>query len=102
MLDTTELLTYELVQTHRKCIQELADAVLAVPLRAVVVLGEDYHIYRLSAPQIAQVLRNHGIQTSKQFGSADPDAMFEKLLTRYVMAIRLAERSSVLATEFRN
>jgi hypothetical protein len=28
--------------------------------------------------------------------------MFEKLLERYVVAIRLAERSSVLATEFRN
>src|ERR1700676_1953813 len=102
VLDTAEQLTNELVQTHRKCIQELAGAILAVPPRTVTILGEEYHVHRLSAPEIAEVLRNNGIQTSKQFGSNDPDIMFERLLERYVVAIRLAERSSVLATEFRN
>jgi len=101
VLGMAEQLTYELVETHRECIQELADAILAVSARAVVILGEEFHVRRLSAPQIAEVLRNNRIKTSKQFGSIDPDTMFEKLLERYVIAVRLAEKSSVLATEFR-
>jgi hypothetical protein len=101
-LDNLEYLTAGLVDTHQNCIQELANAILAVPPRVVNILGEEYHVHKLSAPQIAEVLRNNGIETSKQFGSDDPDAMFERLLKRYVMAIRLANRSSVLATEFRN
>jgi hypothetical protein len=48
------------------------------------------------------LLRNNGIQTARQFGSVDPDAMFDKLLERYVEAVRISERSSLLATEFRN
>ena len=102
VLDITEQLTDELVQAHRKCIQELADAVLAVPPRVVVLLGEEFHVRRLSAPQIAEVLRNNAIQTSRQFESVDPDAMFDRLLERYVEAVRVSERSPLLATEFRN
>jgi hypothetical protein len=102
MLDMAEHLTDELVQTHRKCIQELADAVLAVPPRSVVILGEEFHVHRLEAPQIAEVLRNNGIQTPRQFGSVNPDAMFDRLLERYVDAVRISERSPLLATEFRN
>ena|ERR1700722_1305931 len=102
ILEGLEQLTDELVQTHRECIQELADAVLAVPPRVVTILGEQFHVHRLSAPQIAEVLRNNGIQTSRQFGSVDPDAMFDRLLERYVEAVRISERSPLLATEFRN
>jgi hypothetical protein len=102
VLDEIEQATLELVQTHQKCIQELAGAILAVPPRTVTVLGEEYHIRRLSAPQVAEVLRNNGIQTSKQFGSDAPDAMVEKVLERNVTVIRLFERSPFLATEFRN
>lgn len=102
ILDLAEQATVELVQTHRKCIQELADTILAVPPRLVVSLGEEYRLHRLIAPQIAEVLRNYAIRTTKEFGSNDPDAMFEKLLERSVAAVRLSDRSSVLATEFRN
>jgi hypothetical protein len=102
VLDSTEQMTNAIVDFYRTCILELADAVLAVPPRAALILGEDYQIYRLSAPQVAQVLSKHGIRTTKHFETPDPDAMFEKLLTRYVTAIRNAQRSSVLADEFRN
>ena len=102
LLDMAEQLTDQLVQTHRKCIQELTDALLAVPPRVVTILGEEFHVHRLEAPQIAEVLRTNGIQTSRQFGSVDPDAMFERLLERYVEAVRISERSPLLATEFRN
>jgi hypothetical protein len=101
-LDLAQQITDQLVQTHRKCIQELADAILAIPPRTATVLGDQYHIHRLEAPQIAEILRNNGIQTSRQFGSPDADAMFDKVLERYVAAIRFSERSPILATEFRN
>lgn len=101
-LDSAEQVTSELVQTHWKCIQELAAAILTVPPRTVAILGEDYHVHKLSASNIAEVLRDNGIQISKQFGSDYRNATIEKLLERHVTNTRLAERSPIVATEFRN
>lgn len=101
-LDMAEQITDELVQTHRKCIRELADAILVVPPRLVTILCDPYHIHRLETPRIAEILLDNGIQTSQQFGSPDADAMFDKVAERYVAAIRFSERSPILATEFRN
>lgn len=101
ILDMAEQLTEGLVHAHWTCIQQLADAILTEPSRAVVFQGEECHVHRLSSPKIAEVLHDNGIQASKLFGSEDPDAMFEKLLERSVASSRLAEES-VLATEFRN
>jgi len=102
MLDLAEQLTTELVQTHWKCIQELAAAILAVPPRTVTILGEDYHVHKLRASKIAEILSDNGIQTPKQFGSDYTNTTFEKHLERQVTNTRLAERSPIVATEFRN
>jgi hypothetical protein len=102
MLDLAEQLTTELVQTHWKCIQELAAAILAVPPRTVTILGEDYHVHKLCASKIAEILSDNRIQTPKQFGSDYTNAIFEKHLERQVTNTRLAERSPIVATEFRN
>jgi hypothetical protein len=102
ILDLAEQKTAELVQTHWKCIQELAAAILAVPPRMVSILGEDYYVHRLCSLKIGEILRDNGIQTSKQFGSDYADAIFDKFLERHVTNIRLNERSPIVATEFRN
>ena len=102
LLGLAEQETTELVQTNWKCIQELAVAIIAVPTRTVTILGENYHVHKLCASKIAEILRNNGIQTSKQFGSDYTDAMFEKLLVRHLTNTRLAERSPIVAAEFRN
>jgi hypothetical protein len=101
-LDLVEQETAKLVQTHWKCIQELAAAILAVPPRTVNILGEDYHVHKLCASQVDEILRGNGIQTSKQFGSDCEDARIEKLLERHVTNTRFAERSPILESEFRN
>jgi hypothetical protein len=100
-LDLAEQATTELVQTYWKCIQELAAAILAVPPRTVTILGEDYHVHKLCSSKIAEILSDNGIQTPKQFGSDYTTAIFEKQLERQVTNIRLAERSPIVATEFR-
>ncbi|HEY4838826.1 MAG TPA: hypothetical protein VIH72_09470 [Candidatus Acidoferrales bacterium] len=102
MLDLVEQETTELVQTHRKCIQELAAAILAVPPRTVTILGEDYQVHKLCASKIAEILSENGIGASNQFGSNYTDAKFEKLLERHVTNTRLAKRSPIIAAEFRN
>ena len=100
-LNLVELQTTEILQTHWKCIQELATAILAVPSRTVTILGEDYRVHKLCSSKIAEILTDNAIQTSKQFGSDHADERFEKLLKRHLTNTRLAEGSLTLATEFR-
>jgi hypothetical protein len=102
LLDLIEDEIAELLRTNWKCIQELAAALLAVRPRIVNILGEEYRIYKLSAPKIEGVLNANGVFTSKRFGTDYTDAIFEKQLERQVTNIRLDERSQILANEFRH
>lgn len=101
-LTLIEAETASLVIDWRACIEELAAAVLAQPLRTAAVLGEERHIYKLGADKIEEILTKHGLQTPRRFGCNYTDEQFTRLLERYALSLRVAEASPILFAEYYN